>query len=206
MKPQFIFLDVGNVLVRFSRSEALARVAEALGAAPDRVEAAVAEGGLLTELEAGRLDWSGVCSALARRLERPVPQEEIGRAYCSGFTLVHGMIPVLVGLERAGCPAGILSNTSAIHWSHLVGRRFGLLPGRLSPLVLSHLEGHLKPEPEIFETAARRAGVPPDRIFFTDDIPAHVEAARQAGWDAEPFSSPIELACCLERRGLRLGL
>jgi FMN phosphatase YigB (HAD superfamily) len=206
MAPQHIFFDVGNVLVRFDRAEALSRVAEALGVQPDRLREAVDEGDLLAELEAGRLDWDAVCSALAGRLDRTVEPGAIGEAYCSGFTLAHGMIPVLAGLERAGCPAGILSNTSAIHWAHLVGRGFGLLPGRLQPLVLSHLEGHLKPEPEIFEIAARRAGVPPERIFFTDDIPAHVEAARRAGWDAEPFSSPIELARCLERRGLDLGL
>lgn len=206
MPPQHIFFDVGNVLVRFDRSEALSRVADSLGTPADRLRDAVAEGSLLTELETGRLDWEGVCSALAKRLGCAVSPGPTGAAYCSGFTLAHGMIPVLVGIERAGCPAGILSNTSAIHWAHLAGRGFGLLPGRLHPLVLSHLEGHLKPEPEIFEIAARRAGVPPERIFFTDDIPAHVEAARLAGWDAEPFTSPIELARCLERRGLDLGL
>ena len=206
MKPLHVFLDVGNVLVHYDRSTALARVADGLGVTPARLEDEVTAARLLEELEAGRLDWPGVCSRLADRLGRSVDSETAGQAYCTGFTFNHGMIPVLVGIERAGCPVGVLSNSSAIHWEHLAERGFKLLPGTLRPVVLSHVEGHLKPEPAIFDIATRRAGVSPDRIFFTDDIPSHVDAARKAGWDAEVFVSPIELARSLERRGFDLGL
>jgi FMN phosphatase YigB (HAD superfamily) len=48
--------------------------------------------------------------------------------------------------------------------------------------------------------------VPPDRIFFCDDIPAHVDAARAAGWQAEVFTSAGGLIDALDRRGLKLGL
>jgi len=48
--------------------------------------------------------------------------------------------------------------------------------------------------------------VRPDQIFFCDDIPAHVDAARAAGWDAEIFVSAVGLADALDRRGINLGL
>jgi HAD superfamily hydrolase (TIGR01509 family) len=72
--------------------------------------------------------------------------------------------------------------------------------------VLSHEVRAIKPEPDIYHLAAQRAGVPPDRIFFCDDIPAHVDAARAAGWQAEVFTSAGGLIDALDRRGLKLGL
>jgi len=72
--------------------------------------------------------------------------------------------------------------------------------------VLSHEAGAVKPEPAIYELAAARAGVEPGRIFFCDDLPGHVAAARAAGWDAEVFASAAMLSGQLARRGLALGL
>ncbi|MFM8704359.1 MAG: HAD-IA family hydrolase, partial [Planctomycetia bacterium] len=116
------------------------------------------------------------------------------------------MLPVIAGLERTGCGLGILSNTCGPHWEHLLARRYAVLPGNFTKLVLRHEVRSLKPEPDIYRVATEQAGVAPERIFFCDDIPAHVEAARAAGWQAEVFTSAAALADSLDRRGLKLGL
>ncbi len=41
-----------------------------------------------------------------------------------------------------------------------------------------------KPEPDVFLTAARRCGVPPERCIVFEDAPLGVEAARRAGMRA----------------------
>jgi putative hydrolase of the HAD superfamily len=122
------------------------------------------------------------------------------------FTLRVDMLPVLGALERLGMPVGILSNTCDPHWQQLLGSRYAILPGRFAPIVLSHEEGCVKPEADIYARATARAGVPAERIFFCDDVPEHVEAARRAGWDAEVFTSAVQLVDALGRRGLNLGL
>ena len=101
---------------------------------------------------------------------------------------------------------GLLSNTCAVHWEHLLAKRYAVIPGNCSIIVLSHEAGCMKPHPEIYRIAAQAAGVEPGRIFFTDDIPAHVQAAREAGWDAVLFESAAGLANDLDRRGINLGL
>jgi putative hydrolase of the HAD superfamily len=116
------------------------------------------------------------------------------------------MVPVIAGLARAGCPFGILSNTCAVHWNHLLAERPWVLAGGPREIVLSHEVGAMKPDRRIYDVAAARAGVPPERIFFCDDIPAHVAAAREAGWDAEVFRSAGGLIDALAGRGLPLGL
>jgi HAD superfamily hydrolase (TIGR01549 family) len=122
------------------------------------------------------------------------------------FTLKIDMLPVIAGLERTGCGLGILSNTCSPHWEHLLAERYSVLPGHFREIVLSHEVGAVKPEPAIYQLAAQRAGVPPERIFFCDDLAPHIDTARAVGWDAELFVSAHQLADQLARRGLRLGV
>jgi HAD superfamily hydrolase (TIGR01509 family) len=51
-------------------------------------------------------------------------------------------------------------------------------------IVYSHEVGLRKPDPQIYALAAERLGVQVDEIVFLDDVPGHVEAAREAGWHA----------------------
>jgi putative hydrolase of the HAD superfamily len=122
------------------------------------------------------------------------------------FSLKIDMLPLIARLTRAGCGLGILSNTCGPHWHHLTRvANYGVLTTGFDTIVLSHEVGCRKPEPAIFSAAARMAGAAPGRIFFTDDIEEHVAAAREAGWEAEVFTSAIGLAEALTRRGLPCG-
>jgi FMN phosphatase YigB (HAD superfamily) len=122
------------------------------------------------------------------------------------ISLNVGMLPVVAALERVRVPIGILSNLSAAPWQHIVERDWGILPGRFQEIVLSCEVGISKPEPAFFAEAAARAGVDPAQIYYCDDTPAHVAAARAVGWDAEVFTSAVAVADSLGRRGLNLGL
>ena len=65
--------------------------------------------------------------------------------------------------------------------------------------------GHCKPDERIFSAAARLAGVAPEEIFYTDDLPGHVAAARRAGFDAVQYTSPAALYDELASRGVRIN-
>jgi len=204
--PQFVYLDLGNVIVNFDREHAVRQMARVAGIAPEATHAAVFEGGLQAKLERGEIDWPAFHDAFSRSTGSTSDPARLADAASDMFALNVAMLPVIAAIERAGCRTGILSNTCGPHWDHLLGKRYAVLPGRFSLLVLSHEVGALKPDRAIYETAARMAGVPPEGIFFTDDVPEHVEAARAAGWDAEVFVTAHRLADDLQRRGLNLGL
>ncbi|MFM7107375.1 MAG: HAD family hydrolase [Planctomycetaceae bacterium] len=205
-RPQFVFLDLGNVLFAFDRDRAFRQMAAVCGAAPEAIADVVLAGGLQADLEAGRIDWPAFHAELGRRTGTSSDPAALARAASDMFTLRADMIPVLAGLERIGCPFGILSNTCAIHWEHLRAGGWAALTGAVSQVVLSYEVGAAKPDRRIFDAAAVAAGVAPDRIFFTDDLPEHVAGARDAGWDAELFSSAGGLIAALHDRGLNLGL
>ena len=59
-----------------------------------------------------------------------------------------------------------------------------------------------KPEPAIFQAAAKLAGVPPNEIFFVDDTLGHVEGAKAAGIDAVQYTSTPALVAELRARGV----
>lgn len=205
-RPDFVFLDLGQVIVTFDRERAFRQMADVSGADPAAIRRVVIDEGLQTLLERGGIGWEGFCAEFSRKTGTAPDPLALAHAASDMFELNVGLLPVIAGLERAGCGLGILSNTCGIHWEHLLARRFAVLPGNFRELVLSHEVGSVKPDPEIYAAAASRCGAAPARIFFADDIQAHVDAARAAGWQAELFTGPTSLIDALDRRGLKLGL
>ena len=206
MRPEFVYLDLGNVIVSFDRDRAFRQMADVCGRDAAAVRAAVEEGGLQESLERGQIDWREFHDDLCRRTGTSSDPDALAHAASDMFELKIEMLPVIAGLERTGLGLGILSNTCGPHWEHLLARRFAVLPGNFAQIILSHEVGTAKPQPDIYRLAAERAGVRPERIFFCDDIPAHVEAARAAGWQAEVFTSAAALVDALDRQGLKLGI
>ena len=205
MPPAFVYFDLGNVLAMFDRDRAFRQMADVCGADRAVVRDAVMTG-LQAELESGRIDWPDFHAEFSRRTGTRSDPATLAAAAADMFWLNVPILPVVAALERARIPIGILSNTCDIHWNHILGCRWGIVPGGFREIVLSYRERVAKPDVGIFEVAARRAGVAPDRIFFCDDMAEHVEAARRAGWDAEVFTSAPALAATLGERGLCLGL
>ena len=205
MPPAFVYFDLGNVIATFDRERAFRGMAALCNADVSLVRAAVMEG-LQADLERGTIEWPAFHAEFSRRTGTRSDPAALAAAAAEMFDLNVGIVPVIAALQRCRIPIGILSNTCDLHWRHLLGRGWGILPGGFHPVILSYEIRVSKPEPAIFERAAERAGTSPERIFFCDDLPEHVAAARAAGWDAELFTSAPMLADQLARRGIRLGL
>lgn len=101
-----------------------------------------------------------------------------------------GVDDLLDALKAAGHLTGCLSNTNARHWRTITTPG---IPQYLPVLdmdlpMASHLAGHAKPAPTIYEHVEARvlahAGLPPQRIVFFDDLAENVAAATARGWQA----------------------
>jgi putative hydrolase of the HAD superfamily len=206
MPPAFIYLDLGNVVFFFDHDRSLAQMAAVSGTDPASVHRAVMAEGLQAALERGEIGWPEFHAEFCRRTATRPDPAALARAASDMFRLNTAMLPVIAGCRRAGVPLGLLSNTCDPHWPFLVAGGYAILPGGFRELVLSHEERAAKPDRIIYDVATARAGVPPERIFFCDDLAANVDAARAVGWDAEVFTSAHRLADQLARRGLRLGV
>jgi putative hydrolase of the HAD superfamily len=207
MPPQFLYFDLGNVLLRFSHERMARQMASVSGTSPDRAWQILFQdgSGLEWAYERGQLTRDQFYDQFCRAAG--VPLGNIDQLDTAGNDIFE-VDPLAVGLAgklaAAGYRLGILSNTSHSHWTYCISR-FGALTTVFSVHALSYRLGAIKPSPQIFRAAAELAGVPPARIFFTDDREQNITAARDAGFDAVRYESVSQLNEVLRRRGVLLN-
>jgi FMN phosphatase YigB (HAD superfamily) len=202
--PKFLYFDLGQVLLTFDVPTICVRMAEVAGIEPRQVQEAVFDHRLQDRYERGDLTTQEYYDAFCSVTGATATSAALNRVVCDVFALRPSMQAVVGQLYRAGYRMGILSNTCDLHWEDFL-KRFRMLSELFEVHALSYRLKASKPQPEIFEAAARLAGVAPEDIFFTDDVAGHVAAARAAGFDAVQFTGTRELVDEMRKRGLRFN-
>lgn len=203
--PHFLYFDLGNVLLFFDHRRACRQMADVSLIPPERVWQVVFEGGLGLRYDTGDITSRQFYAEFCQATESSPKYEDLALAAADIFEVNVPMKAVLGQLEAAGWRMGLLSNTCEFHWDFVTTGRFGLIPGAFEVVALSFRLGAVKPDPAIFERAADLAGVAPRDIFYTDDIPGHVAAAREAGFDAVQYTDTPALVGDLRRRGVKFN-
>ena len=200
MTPKFIYFDLGNVLLFFDHQLACQQMSAVSGVAAERIWDVLFERGLKWRYEAGELTREEYYRQFCEQTQITSDVEALDLAGSSIFTLNTSILPVVVGLESAGYPLGILSNICESHWRYLCNDRYGILPSAFKVHALSFRIGAIKPDKRVFKTAADLAGVDPGEIFYMDDVPGHVTAANEAGFDAVQYTTTPALVAELRKR------
>lgn len=197
----FVYFDLGNVVLKFSHQLACEQIARMSGMTADQVKAVAFDTRLLLEYETGQISdrefLEGFCSVTGVQ----IGSDEFFLAFNDIFHLNQSIIPLVVELTHLNFPKGILSNTCLSHWQ-FARREFPLLAEYFSVNVLSFEARSAKPSLEIYQKAIEAAGTSPERTFFVDDRAENVEGAIAAGMDAVLFESATELRNQLFQRGL----
>jgi putative hydrolase of the HAD superfamily len=201
----FLYFDLGNVLLHFDHRIACRQMAEVAGVMADQVRRFLFDGNRLLQYEDGTLSREAFYQAFCDETETCADIELLETAASNIFTLNVSMLPVVAKLKDAGYRIGILSNTCESHWRYITTHFKALFPQAFDVLALSYEIGAAKPDERIYLRAAELADVPPREIFYCDDLPANVAAARQAGFDAVHYTDTPALVSDLHRRGIRLN-
>jgi len=126
-------------------------------------------------------------------------------AYANRF---QETIPGLIGetariveeLDARGLRLFAITNFGAAFWDDFRAR-FSIFD-RFEDIVVSGHEGLAKPDPAIFQLAARRFAIEPKRALFIDDNADNIAAARALGWRVHHFRGAPRLRRALAREGL----
>lgn len=140
---------------------------------------------LFREAIMGHVPEADVWRDVARAFDRD-PQEwrELAETFYSAFRLNHDLVAFIRAL-RPRYKTAILSNTPS-DIRTLLTERFHL--EREVDTVIISAEEHLKkPQPEFYQLAAERLGVPLQENLFLDDESRYVEAARSLGMSTVQF-------------------
>lgn len=133
---------------------------------------------------------TGLTAAEARRVIDAVPD---------ALTPLPASLDWLRRLREAGQPLYFLSNMPAPVADELLARHAFM--GWFADGVFSCRVGHNKPEPAIYEIAARRFGHPVGELVFMDDHAPNVETARRLGWRALQFHDAVQAEAELRTAG-----
>lgn len=113
---------------------------------------------------------------------------------------VPGSHAIVRELAERQVPLFVITNFATPFWRDFRATRpvFDLF----GDIVVSGDEKLAKPDPRIFELAARRFGHEPAAMLFIDDNAANIASARALGWQVHHFTDAVLLRADLQSRGL----
>jgi len=187
MRPQFVYFDLGNVLLYFDHELAIRKMAKVAGIAAQQMRSIVLDGTLQNEYETGLISGVQFVSRISDSIGKELDAADILQAASDMFVPNPHIIPVLEEIRNLGIPMGLLSNTCEAHWNWIAELSYPQVRGWFAPVILSFEVKSMKPDGHIYSEAQRQSGHNASGIFFTDDRLENVEAATKAGWTAEVF-------------------
>jgi 2-haloacid dehalogenase len=195
-----VVFDIGRVLFHWQLGALFEKLIE------DRAELEWFLGNVVTE------EWHFEHDrgrALAEMLPERIaifPQYESHiRAYAQRFNEtipgpVEGSHELVERLSAAGVPLYCLTNFGDEFFAMF--RPTQPVFDHFIDIIVSGTEQVAKPDPRIYEIVEQRSGRSGAQLFFTDDNPDNIAAAKARGWDAHLFTDARSLEAQLVASGL----
>jgi putative hydrolase of the HAD superfamily len=154
----------------------------------------------LRGLETGSISESEFETTFGGRLGLENPEGLIDSMF-EGMKPLEPMVAAVRQIREAGLRTGMVSNSwSTGHYDRK------LLAELFDSIVISAEVGLHKPQPEIYELAAERIGLPPAECLFVDDLRENCEGAEAVGMTAiRHVDADSTIARLAELTGIRLS-
>lgn len=198
---EYLYFDLGNVLVHFDAAIACDNVGRLLGLDSQQVRRGLYDSGIEEAYERGELSNEQFAQRMREELGVDFATDDFLREMSAMFVPNPAIRQVIESLQASGVILGVLSNTCWAHWHWIQRQGWSEATGWYRDAVLSYEVGAMKPDPRIYQEATRLAGVSPERIFFTDDREENIVGALQAGWHAHHFTNVDRLLTALRGVG-----
>ena len=185
---EFVYFDLGNILVTFDPEIACRNVAQRFSVDQNQTIKAAYDSGLQDRYEHGEISGEEYATAVRKTLNidsNQMSTDGFLDAISDMFAPIESMAAIVTRTIDSGCRVGVLSNTCFAHWYWIQRQAWPATQGPFEVSILSCEVGSMKPDALIYEAAEKAAGVAVDRILFLDDKPENVQAAVDRGWNAK---------------------
>jgi glucose-1-phosphatase len=195
-----LFLDFGNVIGCFDHQRAVRRLVRYTPLSAADLTAALYDGPLEIDYEAGKLTTAEYVAAGKRAGRLDCSDAEFLAAFADIFW-PHPDVCELIPRLAARYRLVLASNTNDAHFTKY-SAQFADVLRHFAHLGTSHRAGFRKPHPEFFAHCQRYADADPGECGFVDDLPVNVEAARRHGWVGVLYRPGDRLADKLRAAGI----
>lgn len=198
MMKAFLF-DIGRVLLNFDFQRAAMQMQAHSPCSADVIWKQVES--LHVPLETGLISTEAFVSQAMSAIEYRGTADQFAASFCDIFTRNDSMWQLVKRL-RHQFPLYLFSNTSELHWQYLQAHfpEFAWFTDG----VFSMRARAMKPDRAIYEAAHQLLAVPPEEVFYLDDLPANIAAGQAFGFQTHLYSATdhAQLLAALEVRGL----
>lgn len=157
-------------------------------------------GGGWADFDRGIVEVPVLVARIAARTGLSEPEvQRVVEAVPAELQPMPDTVALLRRLHAQGRRLHYLSNMPEPYARHLE-RSHDFLRCFASGVVSARVQ-QIKPEPGIFDTAARLFGAAPAELLFIDDVAGNVHAARAAGWQALQFVDAADCEAQLRASG-----
>jgi glucose-1-phosphatase len=197
------FFDMGNVLVYFSHELMHEQIGKLCNRTGDEVSELMNKSRLLIKMEVGKLTEEEFHLELQNLVSQEILYDELKIASNDIFKLNHDIVPLIKELKRMKIRLIVLSNTGKSHFE-FIREKFKIL-GLFDDYTLSYQVGAMKPMATIYQDAVMKSGCQPEECFYTDDISAYIDSARDLGIQSVQFQNADQLRKAMRNRGIPLS-
>ena len=197
-----VISDLGNVVLFFDDRIFFQKMAEYCPySADDIAERVLFHSDIIRSFTMGQIEPSVFYTEAVRRLEAKIGQEAFYRIYCDVFS---SNVPVIDLFKRlkSNLKLILLSNTDVEHFG-FIRKRFPEI-FLFDDYVLSFEVGCMKPDPNIYMVALKKAGVRPDECVFVDDLEENIDGAQRLGINTILYRPRTNLEAKLRQMNLTI--
>jgi putative hydrolase of the HAD superfamily len=151
---------------------------------------------LIRSFDTGKIEPADFYAEVVQKLEANVGEKSFFLMYNDVFSLNPPVLDLLKKL-KTNHQTILLSNTDV--------ERFGFIRKKFPEIllfdqyVLSYEVGYMKPHPEIYAEALKKARVSAKECVFLDDLPENIEGAQRFGMNAILYGHRTDLEVRLKQ-------
>jgi HAD superfamily hydrolase (TIGR01509 family) len=198
MKPiRCVISDLGKVIIFFDNNIFFAKMADYCAFSKEEIrELTLIHFDLIESFDCGRITPRQFYNQVIQYLKARIDYDTFYSIYNDVFSLNPPVLKIMNRLRR-NYKLVLLSNTDIM--------RFGFIKRRFPEVqifeeyVLSYEVGFMKPHPQIYRHALKKAKACAEECVFIDDIKENIEAAVKLGINVIHFSPGTNLESALRK-------
>jgi len=199
-QPRAVVFDLGKVMLDFDYGIAVRRLLPWVRLGLGELRRLFEQSPLLPEYEIGGMSTAEFFARVQAATGFAGDLSAFAELFADVFSELPAMVAVQAEVRQRGVPTYVLSNTNELTIQYI--RRHFPFFGQFDGYVLSYEHGAMKPAPRLYEVAEQLAGLRGADLFYLDDLPENVEAARRRGWQAVVHESAAQSRAALVAVGV----